>query len=181
MTTPGENFEKQEGVRWLLQHFDETVPKEEGVRYQTLLRALGSWLDSQTFSGYTALETGREFTIVTRDGEDGATLSTMTFAKLVTLERDLRAHRGPSGPYQDFLRALGHELDEAVASNILLEEVEDGLLLTYLMLPPDSSLMWKKQHVLLDTDDRSNLLKKAVGRRAQVEYGRWGLKKIRTR
>ena len=182
MTKPGDKFEKQEAVRWLLEHTDEPVALEEGYRYQPLLRALGSWLDSQSFESYAVIETNREFSIVLRPSADAAALSTMTFSQLLALERSLPKNRGARrGQYQDVLRALGRELDELSASTILLEQVEDTTLLTYFIQPPDSALMWKKEHTLVDGNDRSRLLSKAVARRAPVEQKRWRRLTHRTR
>ena len=44
--------------------------------------------------------------------------------------------RFPNG-HQDFLRALGYELDQASARAMLLEELEDGIVLTYSYPEPE--------------------------------------------
>jgi hypothetical protein len=49
----------------------------------------------------------------------------------------------------------------------------------YLIQPPDSALMWEKQHTVVDPNGRCQLLSKAVARRAPDERRRWGLKKNR--
>ena len=124
------------------------------------------------------METGSEFSIVTHNGDGPDTLTVLTFAQLLAFDRELRANGGPpTARHQDFLRALGRELDNLLASNILFEELEEGLLLTYFIQPPENRHMWRKQRAMLDRDDQSMLLKKAVARRVQVERGRWGLKK----
>jgi hypothetical protein len=182
MSSHGEKFENQSGVRWILDHAEEVSHHEERVHYQTLLRGLGAWLDDHPAQSRSVVETHTGFTVVSRRDSGPAQLDSITFAHLLDLAGNLKGKSAqPGGKYQNMLRAFGYELDQLLASNILLDEVQDGLLLTYMLQPPDSNLMWRKQHVLLDTDDRSNLLKKAIARRAQVEYGRWGLKRSRKR
>jgi hypothetical protein len=182
MSSHGEKFGSQAGVRWILDHAAEVSHHEERVHYQTLLRGLGAWLDDHPAQSFSVVETHTGFTMVSRRDGDPSQLDSITFAHLLDLAGNLkRKSAQPGGKYQNMLRALGYELDQLLASYILLDDVEDGLLLTYMVRPPDGNLMWRKQHVLLDTNDRSNLLKKAIARRAQVEQGRWGLKRNRKR
>jgi hypothetical protein len=182
MPIPGEKFEKQQGVRWLLDHIDQPAREVESTDYQVLLRALGSWLDGQAFSNYAVLETDDTFSVITRDDLGLGVLTVLGFAELLKPDPELRANGGPaSARHQDFLRALGKELDMLLARNILLEELPEGLLLTYFIQPPENRLMWRKQHVMLDAVDRSKLLTKAVAHRSRIGHGRWGLKVQRKR
>jgi hypothetical protein len=102
-----------------------------------------------------------------------------TFDEIVTGETEQQTARArrytpPSEPaegsYQDFLRALGHELDGVPAYDLLIDDVGDGtVLVSYQYLDPSVGYVWKKTVATMDTRERSDLLKLARGRRREEE------------
>ena len=69
----------------------------------------------------------------------------------------------PNG-HQDFFRALGYELDEASARDILVDEMEDGILVTY---RPPSTIGTQKRVVELHSDEIETILNDAFARRGR--------------
>ena len=69
----------------------------------------------------------------------------------------------PSGR-QDFLRALGHELDQVSAQAILVEELEDGIVLTYRYPEPEAG-GWRKRLLVLGLPEIEAILNAAFERR----------------
>jgi len=70
--------------------------------------------------------------------------------------------------YQDLFRALGWELDDSDARNVLITEVEDGLLLTFLALRPGSGTQWEKQSANLGGTAMQEILLDARSRRRRA-------------
>lgn len=70
--------------------------------------------------------------------------------------------------YQDFFRALGYELEDAGAYMILLDELDDGYLLTYQFYNPDSGFMLHKHRVALKADEAGEIVNVASMRRGRV-------------
>lgn len=71
--------------------------------------------------------------------------------------------------YQDFLRALGHELEQVPGYEILLEELEEGFLLTYQYLLPSEGYQPRKQMAVIAAEEREDILTRARGRRSSGE------------
>jgi hypothetical protein len=69
----------------------------------------------------------------------------------------------PNG-HQDFFRALGFELDAAAAHAILIEELEEGLVLSYSCLDPDTGDR-RKRMLLLGLPEMEEILNAAFERR----------------
>lgn len=67
--------------------------------------------------------------------------------------------------YQDLFRAFGWELDDSDARNVLITEVEDGLLLTFLALRRGSGTQWEKQSANLNGTAMQTILHDARSRR----------------
>jgi len=68
--------------------------------------------------------------------------------------------------HQDLFRSLGYELDEASAQGVLIDELEDGVLLTYRYLDSAAS-SWKKRMRVLTREDIQTILDDALERREQ--------------
>lgn len=151
---------------------------KEGT-YQWLFRALGAYLDGEPSSRITLAETPAGFVVRFQ------ALSTVADPLVVQLHRDTLVdqihalprgaksaaktrHQGiwwnfPNG-HQDFFRALGFELDEAQARNVLLDELEDQLILTYGYPDPDSQA-GRKRVIVLTIADIEAILNAAFERR----------------
>jgi hypothetical protein len=70
--------------------------------------------------------------------------------------------------YQDFFRALGYELEDAGAYAILVDELDDGYLLTYQFYNPESGFMLHKHRVALHADAAGEIVNVASMRRGRV-------------
>lgn len=147
--------------------------------YQWLLRALGAYLDTAPSGRITLAETPDGF--VVRLQNAGTTLDPV----IVELPRDALVeqihsllqstrsttrtrHQGiwwnfPNG-HQDFFRSLGFELDEAQAQDVLLDELENELILTYRYPDPQSGSFGKRM-VILGIADIESILNAAFERR----------------
>jgi hypothetical protein len=163
--------------------------------YYLMLRALGAWLDEESPRRFTALETVDGFSVVlTGHGSGRPEISEVHFDRETLTEREKRLverhrilgnpfgtageggqwHLAPSGR-QDFLRALGYELDDADASGVILDELDDQLILTYSYVDPVQGYLWHKRLVQLHPEEISKILDVARERRKKERKGvlRW--------
>lgn len=149
--------------------------------YQWLLRALGAYLDEQPSCRITLTETNEGFlvrlqravtkidplvVVLKRENLVQQISSLLDRPKPVTRVR----HQGiwqnfPNG-HQDFFRALGFELDEAHAVGILIDELEDGLVVSY-SYPDPTSGAWRKRMVVLGMEEIEAILNAAFERRGK--------------
>lgn len=152
--------------------------------YYVMLRALGAWLDEERPKRFTVLETVDGFSVVlTQNGSGKPQLTEVHFDRDTLSEREKRLREkrrilgspfgggnnttwslAPSGR-QDFFRALGYELDDAQASGIILDELDDQLLLTYSYVDPAQGYLWHKRLVQLGHDEIAKILDVARERR----------------
>jgi hypothetical protein len=153
---------------------------ERMLTYQWLLRALGAYLDEQPSCRITLAEVSDGF-VVRLQRSLHKLEPQVIHVKRRTLEEQL-AHLGqrrsvagharhqgiwskfPNG-HQDFFRALGYELDQAGASSILIDELEDGVSVSYSHPEPANGTVWKKKHVVLGMDAIEEILNEAYKRR----------------
>jgi|SRR5947209_3755193 len=153
--------------------------------YQWKLRALGAFLDTQQASRISVIETRSGF--ATRyyrdlDAQD-PTFVLVEELQLRAINEALRQRREPAntpgavalggplsaqGKYQDFFRALGWELDDLSAGSILLDEQNDGVLLTYAFRDPANPQIWSKRSATLGPIEQEQIMKEAYGRRRQL-------------
>lgn len=155
--------------------------------YQWLLRALGAYLDEEPSCRITLAEVPDGFLV--RLQRALHTLDPqMEHFKRETLVEQLNGlvtrprpqtrirHQGvwsrfPNG-HQDFFRALGYELDQSSARGILVEELEDGLVVTYNYPDSENGNRWKKRMVVMDVDDIEAIINAAFERRGKPPEGR---------
>jgi hypothetical protein len=148
--------------------------------YQWMLRALGAFLDEEPSCRLTLAEVPDGFLVRVHRSLHKMEPKLFHFNRdtlteqLEELERQratsLRRvhHPGiwstlPNG-HQDFFRALGFELDAAGAHAILIEEVEDGLVLSYSCDDPDTG-EWRKRMLVLGLPEMEEILNAAFERR----------------
>lgn len=147
--------------------------------YQWLLRALGAYLDGEPSGRITLAETAEGFVVrfqgvnTTLDPIVVQLLRETLVEQIHTLLQSTRStprtrHQGiwwnfPNG-HQDFFRALGFELDEAQAQNVLLDELEDQLILTYSYPDPQPGTCGKRM-IVLGIADIEAILNAAFERR----------------
>src|SRR5205085_12558685 len=76
---------------------------------------------------------------------------------------------GPTGR-QDFLHALGFELDDAEATSILIDELDDSLVVTYSSLDPQAGFAYRKPMRVLGAREIEEILRSAYARRKKRSF-----------
>lgn len=158
----------------------ETNP---AATYQTMLRSVGRHLDEEPSCRITLVEVPDGFLVRLQrtvykleprvqhfKREDLLQDST----QFVRSEKPIgvrQRHQGiwshfPNG-HQDFMRALGYELDVAGASSIVIDELEDGVVLTYTRRT-SSEKEWETSVIVLNLEGIETILNDAFNRRRQV-------------
>lgn len=160
------------------------------VSYQRMLRTVGAYMDEYSASELSLLETRDGFAL--RTGGNGAGSNLLEFAyedlvdrtSLLTRRRGRGAmaaakprrlhsgHRSLDAMYQDLLRALGWELDNSSAYNVLLEEVDNSLFVTYISLSGATDAAWKKRSAKLGIEELEIMLRDAHSRRLPPPFQR---------
>jgi hypothetical protein len=147
--------------------------------YQWMLRALGALLDEEPSCRISLAEVPDGF-LVRRQGALNQLEPKLVLVEWHALRERLeqlgqqrkrmpiRHHQGvwshfPNG-HQDFFRALGCELDQASARGILIDELADGLVVTYSCPDPDTGA-WHKRLVILGLPEIEEVLNAAFARR----------------
>jgi hypothetical protein len=170
-----------------------TAAGEERVPYEALLRVVGQYLDEQGARSFTLLELTEGLSVCYRPAADGLeqyavcfTWDDLTAECETGQRRRQRRGRGRKGAetaqegrrsgYQDILRLLGHELEKVPAYTIALDELEDGILTTYLYLDPAHGYLAKKRMVVIPRQQEQMLLTTARARRARLQDKRWGIR-----
>lgn len=153
------------------------------IPYQTMLRIIGRDLDQHRASLVRLLETPSGFAAQFTGNSQDAEVRDLTYsyeelnarAKGSKLQPLLRHPTGGAKrlkhgkpTYQDFFRALGYELEDAGAYSILLDELDDGYLLTYQFYNPDSGFMLHKHCAPLLADAAGTIVNVASMRRGRL-------------
>lgn len=156
---------------------------QERIPYQARLRVIGRDLDHRHAFGVRVLETPSGFSVQYCEDPQRPEMASLTFSheelaaraksrRFQTLLRHpMRAgKRFKQGKptYQDFFRALGYELEDAGAYTILLDELEEGYLLTYQFFNPESGFVLLKHRVALQADAAGAIVNAAGMRRGRI-------------
>jgi hypothetical protein len=94
----------------------------------------------------------------------------VTFDQIWDLDGDRKNRKRSKekdGGYQNLLRAVGYELDGVDAHTILLEQIDDDLLLTYVYPHYVGGFALMKQFTVIAPEARKEMLRAAQGRRSQ--------------
>lgn len=151
--------------------------------YQWMLRALGAFLDEQPSCRISIAEVPDGFLVrsqrtlhklepvVLHFRQDRLTEQLHRLMLEKRHPQPQAHHQGvwshfPNG-HQDFLRALGYELDDAGASGILVDEIEDGVVVTYSYLDSTDG-QWHKRIVVLGIPEIEEILNAAFERRKKT-------------
>lgn len=155
----------------------------ERIPYQAMLRVIGRDLDHRRASSVRVLETPSGFSAQYFDATENKDITNVTYTHEELeakarggLMQPLLRHPIGSGKrfkhgrptYQNFFRALGYELEDAGAYAILLDELDDGYLLTYQFYNPESGFMLHKHRVALHADAAGEIVNVASMRRGRV-------------
>jgi hypothetical protein len=155
------------------------------VSYQRVLRTLGAYLDEFAASHVSLIETKDGFAMRTDRPGNGTVSDVLEFAYEELVDRNslLTRRRGRGAMsaaqpqrlysgvrsldamYQDLFRALGWELDSSSAYNVLVEEVNASLLVSYIALNSPSDPVWTKRSATLGVPELESMLKEAYARR----------------
>ncbi len=71
----------------------------------------------------------------------------------------------PRVPYQEVLRALGWELDDGSAYNVLIEQVNTTYCVSYMALDRSEGFIWRKRGTQLGPSELESVRKDAQSRR----------------
>jgi hypothetical protein len=180
-----ENFEVYSDPRW--NRLGEAAQAEgtepAGFSYQCLLRAVGGYLDGHGACRINVLEVADGFTVRYQTDRDDpqAVMVHLPNAELELTNRDLERRRKrltfhfPRGDdasnYEDLMRALGYELDYVKAYSLLIDELDDGYVVTYQFLKPSEGFNVRKRMVILGQDTMRAVLRDAHKRREQRTKG----------
>ena len=149
-------------------------------RYEAALRSIGAWIDERHPHQMSILETAEGFAVRWQwtSGTRAAISRHFSHEELRMFDRrgqhsrlSLQHRVVPSSgeaaaeTYQDLLRALGHEFDEVTAQSLLLDELDDGFLVTYQYRDPRKSTLWRKHLAIVAIDQQRSLLNQACARR----------------
>lgn len=160
-----------------------TTQSQNRVPYQATLRALGAYLDHEEARRINLLEENGGFAVryqPDRDHPDSVMVHWENHALLsISHERQQKRRRqsmfGRAGQakttYENVLRALGYELDVVEAYSILVDEIDDGMVVTYQYLNPTEGFNAKKRMVILGSDVMKSVLQDAEARREQRKHG----------
>jgi len=151
--------------------------------YQWMLRVLGAYLDEEPSCRISMLEVPDGFVVrlqralhklepeVVHFRRDTLREQLDDLMQARTTRKTIPRHQGiwyhfPNG-HQDFLRALGFELDEDRACSIFLDELEDGIVLSYTCPEAPGSDTWTKKRVVLGLNEIEAILNAAFERRGK--------------
>jgi hypothetical protein len=169
-------------LAWVFERVDEQEEEKAAaasarrMSYQQLLRTLGAWLDTNNACNVNLIETSTGFTLRYGLGDETLLLQRyiLTHAELEHLEAAMKERRAinPSGRYQDFLRALGYEIDAQGGKYMVLDEVDENLFLSFCQPSEGGGLSWVKRARVMNPDDRAAILRRAYARRKPREIRR---------
>lgn len=140
------------------------------ITYQRALRVLGTTFDQEGAEEIRIMELNRTLAIQCRSSPEQTPpgYEILSPARLLELEEEqakAREHDTTPGKYQDILRTVGWELDQVGARGILLDEHDDGMLVTFQFLVPADGFLPHKTAWHLTSGQRQVFLDRAYRRR----------------
>jgi hypothetical protein len=156
---------------------------DERIPYQRALRVIGRHLDAEPAYHVSILEVADGFTVRShpaRHRTDGRIVHfkwdrLQDLVIFHTAGRDCarRRHRHqgiwanfPSG-HEDFFRALGFTLDTEGATSLSVDEVPEGIAVSYMRPSPGNALSFEKCHTVFHKREIEAMLRAAQQRRGQ--------------
>ena len=149
--------------------------------YEQALRVIGRFLDAEPTYHLSVVEVADGFTVRSQSSRfksDGRTVQ-FTWDRLNDLlvyhtagrglNRRHHRHRGiwaefPNG-HEDFFRALGFNLDSEAAGSLTVDEVPEGVTVSYLRPDPEKSGEFETCHTVMRKAEIQKLLEAAQARR----------------
>lgn len=156
---------------------------EKTVTYEEALRVIGRQLDAEPAYHVSILEVADGFTVRYQPTLQQSDERTMHFAwdrlndlaVFNTAGRGLTRKRGryqgmwaefPNG-HQGFFRTLGSTMDKEHASSLAVDEVEEGVRISYVHPDPSDPLRSQKFHAILREPEIRDMVEQAQRRRSQ--------------
>lgn len=159
------------------------LPRDR-IAYQSVLRSLGAHLDDLGARRINLLETEDGYAVRYQPDprKPEIVLLHMSMHDLLILAEELERKRRRKAlfgsktdtagkTYENVLRALGYELDQAEAYSILVDEIDEGMLVTYQYLNPIEGFNARKRMVILGSNAVHSVLSDAESRREQRKRG----------
>lgn len=160
----------------------EYEPRTE-IGYEKGLRVIGRFLDSEPSYHVNVLEVADGFAVRSQGRADRAEGRSQHFPwerlrDLVIFQaagRGVRARKRrrtevwdkfPNG-HEDFFRALGHELDVEHAHSLALDEIPDGIAISYMRRSTSGGKTYEKYHTVMGREEITALLQAAQARRGK--------------
>lgn len=154
---------------------------EARVRYEHALRVIGHHLDAEPAYHTSILEVPEGFTVRShrvRHRSEGQ-VRQFSWERLRDIEivntaarrlgRRSQRHRGLSvhlpSDHEDCFRAIGYTLDSVGASSVSIDEVPDGIAVSYVRSRDDDPTSFEKCHRILQPHEIASLLREATSRR----------------
>src|SRR5690242_12571130 len=132
-----------------MEEHDKLGEALEVTPYERALRGIGVYLDQVAGGWVRVMEEPDGWLLEVADPQNPRNLhmTQIPRANALSLDttrrmgrRDRRGmnpgHGGYRGGYEDFLRALGHELEQIPAYSLLIDELHDRFLITYQCFDP---------------------------------------------
>jgi hypothetical protein len=150
---------------------------EKVFPYQWLLRAIGAYLDREAATYILIMEVPTGFAVRYQLDPQKPELQRQdfTFRELHEFKARMEASRTihlfreeRPGLYQDLLRAIGYEIEQAGAYSILIDQVEDDFVITYQYLDPTQGFVPHKRLSVVYANARGELLERARSRRGTI-------------
>jgi hypothetical protein len=155
-------------------------PRTE-IGYEKGLRVIGRYLDSEPSYHVSVLEVADGFAVRAHGTSDRAEGRSALFPwerlrDLVIFQaagRGVSARRRRRGEvwdkfpngHEDFFRALGHELDVELARSLSLDEIPEGIAVSYMRPRSKGGGSFEKYHTVMGHDEIVALLEAAQARR----------------
>lgn len=152
--------------------------------YENALRAIGRHLDSETAYHARVLEVEDGFTVQFQSSPNHADGHSAHFPweRLQDLlifnsagrgvggkrKRHLGLWADVEGGRENLYRAMGNKLDTDGASAVSVDELPDGVALSFMSVDPQDALLTDKHHLVLTLDDMRALQAEAQHRRGST-------------
>jgi hypothetical protein len=145
-----------------------------------MLETLGAWLDEESPRCFTLLEVVDGFTVILTPNTPGRPQISEIHFDSEALSR--RRRRSALSTFatgaprrwtlaiagrEEFLRALGYELDFHDAHSVIIDELDNQLLLTYSYFDAVQGVAWRKHIVCLGPRDVSTIIEVAGQRKRE--------------
>lgn len=160
-----------------------TEESEVFLPYATVLRAIGRMLDEKSPERFSMVESPKGYHLsLEHDGQTETLVlsrpDVATYVETMAKQRGKRKRSavpwalGPTS-HQDFLRALGYELDDSQASAIVLDELDDAVLVTYSYPAPSQGFTWGKKMAVIHAEQAAEIMEASQERRGSATRRGW--------